>query len=146
MVQAGGRTIYLWIYACFCWTCVLTSVCPNGAASVGVCINNLCPAGFTCINNQCCPSTTTTTPSTITCTNPAAAVGPCLAGNTCSDGGFACDTTLNLCCPRVTAIGPCVGNDIMHLFNSFSAIETNKHRSSFKSHWYIWRWVLFEVK
>uniref|UniRef100_A0A915CE46 CC domain-containing protein n=1 Tax=Parascaris univalens TaxID=6257 RepID=A0A915CE46_PARUN len=103
-------------------TSVVTSTaCPNGAASVGVCINNLCPAGFTCINNQCCPSSTTTTPSTMTCTNPAAASGPCLAGNTCSDGGFACDTALNLCCPRVAAIGPCVGGVCPNGFTCFPA-------------------------
>ncbi|KHN84768.1 Uncharacterized protein K04H4.2 [Toxocara canis] len=95
-------------------TSVVTSVCPNGATPVGQCINNLCPTGYTCINNQCCPTTTTAT-----CTDPSLSIGPCTAGNTCTDGGFACDVARNLCCPRIAPIGPCVGGSCPNGFTCY---------------------------
>ncbi|VDK26368.1 unnamed protein product, partial [Anisakis simplex] len=86
-----------------------SSACPNGGHSVGVCVNNMCPVGFSCLNNHCCPSDGTTTG---VCHNRTLAIGSCGTGHTCPDGGFSCDVSLNLCCPRITPLGQCVGERV----------------------------------
>lgn len=34
--------------------------CPNNTKSSGPCINDICPVGYQCTTNMCCPSETTT--------------------------------------------------------------------------------------
>ena len=85
------------------------TVCPAGQVSIGKCVNDQCPDGYTCVgtfpNNYCCGAE-----DTVTCDS-VDAVGPCVGG-ICPDG-YVCDTSQSQCCPDVIGepAGPCLPPD-----------------------------------
>uniref|UniRef100_A0A158R5W5 CC domain-containing protein n=1 Tax=Syphacia muris TaxID=451379 RepID=A0A158R5W5_9BILA len=89
---------------CCCINCCIILVCPSGEESIGPCINDLCPSGYSCVNDQCCPG------ASFTCAADAFIAGPCI--NDACMVGFSCDTTLNRCCPTGTLLGQCVNGKI----------------------------------
>ncbi|CEF67083.1 Cysteine-rich repeat-containing protein [Strongyloides ratti] len=85
---------------------MMISYCPGGGQSSGPCNSGYCGQGYSCVNNNCCP--TASAPATITiqrCPNGQASAGYCNNGG-CSSG-YSCNSASNLCCAIVTATFVC---------------------------------------
>ncbi|KAJ1368652.1 hypothetical protein KIN20_029879 [Parelaphostrongylus tenuis] len=87
-------------------------VCPSGSPSVGSCVNGACASGFSCVQNQCCPSLVTKNP--FVCPNGNQAAGGCVngqcgAGYTCQNGLCCAGTSAGVrCLDGSEAVGACI--------------------------------------
>uniref|UniRef100_A0A914DP12 Uncharacterized protein n=1 Tax=Acrobeloides nanus TaxID=290746 RepID=A0A914DP12_9BILA len=93
-------------------------ICPGGGTSYGQCYNNQCSSGYSCINNYCCPSSSSSSSSVSACLCPncAKSSGQCYGGF-CQSSGTVCYQNTNSCCPQLPvcpdgtqAAGACVNN------------------------------------